>query len=141
MSTQDKLVEALRVAREWLNSDKWRNSTIDKHKSWKAMMRGIDAALAEYDARGAEAAQAQAQGGEWVGRKRKGHTEWRQGTEKDGGGSTNYVEPVWVWDEPELFDQWMDRDWPLWRNDPDNPNVARLRRMYDTLAAQENPNG
>lgn len=81
----------------------------------------------------AEAAQARAQSGEWVGRKRKGHTEWRQGTEKDGGGSTNYVEPVWVWDEPELFDQWMDHDWPLWRNDPDNPNVARLRRMYEML--------
>lgn len=26
---------------------------------------------------------------------------------------------------------WLDRDWPLWRNDPSNPNVARIRRAWD----------
>lgn len=38
--------EALLVAREWLRCDKWRNSTTEKHASWKALMRGIDAAIA-----------------------------------------------------------------------------------------------
>jgi Lar family restriction alleviation protein len=35
------------------------------------------------------------------------------------------------------FEQWLDRDWPLWRNDPANPNVARCRRAWD--AAQPKP--
>lgn len=42
-----ELLDALIVAREWLRSDKWRNSTIEKHASWESLMRGIDAAIAK----------------------------------------------------------------------------------------------
>jgi hypothetical protein len=41
------VLEALMVAREWMRGDKWRNSTVEKHASWEAVMRGIDAAIAK----------------------------------------------------------------------------------------------
>ena len=42
--TGDKLADALRAARTWLEADKWRYSTNEKHASWEALMRGIDKA-------------------------------------------------------------------------------------------------
>ncbi|MBA8886105.1 hypothetical protein FHW12_000296 [Dokdonella fugitiva] len=43
--------------------------------------------------------------------------------------------------ERASFEAWMDRDWPLWRNDVDNPNVARLRRLYDSMQPERRPRG
>lgn len=134
MNTQDKLAEALRELKTIADSLPALATKVDVVIRLRRAERMAATINKIIQAHAAERRHKR-RSGEWVGRKRKGHTEWRQGTEKDGGGSTNYVEPVWVWDEPELFDQWMDHDWPLWRNDPDNPNVARLRRMYDTFAA------
>lgn len=38
------------------------------------------------------------------------------------------------------FEAWLDRDWPLWRNNPDNPIIARLRRAWDAgLTAAQQP--
>lgn len=42
-----ELLDSLIVAREWLRGDKWRNSTVEKHASWEALMRGIDKAIAK----------------------------------------------------------------------------------------------
>lgn len=47
IATAPELLEALTVAREWMRGDKWRNSTVEKHASWEAVMRGIDAAIAK----------------------------------------------------------------------------------------------
>jgi hypothetical protein len=41
------ILEALIAARQWLNDDKWRNSTLDKHASWEALVRGMDKAIAK----------------------------------------------------------------------------------------------
>jgi len=40
-----ELLDALTATREWMRDDKWRNSTIEKHASWEAVMRGIAAAI------------------------------------------------------------------------------------------------
>jgi hypothetical protein len=42
-----ELLDSLIVAREWLRGDKWRDSTVEKHSSWEALMRGIDKAIAK----------------------------------------------------------------------------------------------
>jgi hypothetical protein len=40
-------------------------------------------------------------------------------------------------DAEDDFTEWLDNDWPLWRNDPNNPNVARLRRAWIAARAAE----
>jgi hypothetical protein len=37
------------------------------------------------------------------------------------------------------FETWLDRDWPLWRNDPSHPSVARCRRAWEAAALLPDP--